>query len=102
MKATRTGKQVFMENPARMLVAYDISRAARARKARNILRGYADSAQKSVFECALSVSRQKELLRALEPTMDHQDHWVWVTVDPRARIVRLGTGGTPSLLSYWG
>ncbi len=85
-----------------MLVAYDISRNTRARKALNILRGYADSAQKSFFECAISRSRQNDLLLALEPVMDRQDQWVWVTVDPHARIVRLGTGDAPSLLSYWG
>ena len=86
----------------RLLVAYDISRKNRARKALHILRGCAESAQKSFFECAISRSRQNELLQALEPVMDRQDQWIWVTVDPRARILRLGTGDAPSLLSYWG
>lgn len=51
------------------IIAYDIACPVRQRKARKLLRGYASSGQKSMFECWLTRAEFRHVLGVLAATL---------------------------------
>lgn len=59
-----------------ILVAYDISDPARLRKVFQIMRGYGDHIQYSVFRCALSRVERMRMVSALGRVINHTEDQV--------------------------
>ncbi len=90
----------------RVLIAYDIHRPARAARARQALRAYTSNAQKSVFDASLTLAQQKTLFRELAKLEHDDDDWLFVLLDPRAKVTRFGRSQADTKRSddffYWG
>jgi CRISPR-associated protein Cas2 len=77
------------------LVAYDIADTKRWRRVFNVMNGYGEWLQLSVFQCRLSKKQHAELIALLDGIIHHgSDHVVLLDVGPAKmadlRIVSLG------------
>jgi CRISPR-associated protein Cas2 len=82
------------------LVTYDISDQKRWRRVFNVMNGYGEWLQLSVFQCRLSRRRHAELIALLDGIIHHdQDHILFVDVGPAElvdpRVVSLGKDFAP-------
>jgi len=78
------------------LAAYDIADATRLRHTLHAIKGYASGGQKSVFECFLSTGEQSLLLNEVSESIDRgEDAFLLLRLDPRAKVIALGTGVAP-------
>lgn len=73
------------------LVVYDITKQRERNRVSNLLEGYGQRLQKSVFECRLTHSGRERLLRRLD-ALDLTSGFVLVVrLDARARRYSVGT-----------
>lgn len=77
------------------LVTYDIGDQKRWRRVFNVMNGYGEWLQLSVFQCRLSRTRHAELVALLDGVIHHdQDHVLFVDVGPAdyvtPRVISLG------------
>jgi CRISPR-associated protein Cas2 len=78
------------------LAAYDIASADRLRRALYCLKKYATGGQKSVFECYLTQTERRELLREMKGIIDAgEDRFLLLRLDPRGRVRTLGIAVKP-------
>lgn len=82
------------------LITYDIGDPKRWRRVFNVMNGYGEWLQLSVFQCRLSRQRQAELVALLDGMIHHdQDHILFVDVGPAdhvvPRVVSLGKDFEP-------
>lgn len=82
------------------LVTYDIGDQKRWRRVFNVMNGYGEWLQLSVFQCRLSRIRHAELVALLDGMIHHdQDHVLFVDVGPAdhvtPRVVSLGKDFEP-------
>ncbi|ADE15907.1 CRISPR-associated protein Cas2 [Nitrosococcus halophilus Nc 4] len=78
------------------LAAYDIASATRLRQALYCLKKYATGGQKSVFECYLTKTERRKLLREMEGIIDaEEDRFLLLRLDPRSRVRTLGIAVKP-------
>jgi CRISPR-associated protein Cas2 len=82
------------------IVTYDISDPKRWRRVFNVMHGYGDWLQLSVFQCRLSRRRHAELVALLDGIiLDDHDHVLMVDVGlaekVEPRVISLGKGFTP-------
>jgi CRISPR-associated protein Cas2 len=82
------------------IVTYDISDQKRWRRIFNIMNGYGEWLQLSVFQCRLSQQQHAELIALLDGAIHHgDDHVVLVDVGPAGnvdpRVVSLGESFSP-------
>lgn len=70
------------------IVTYDISDPKRWRAVFNLMKGYGEWLQLSVFQCRLSRKRHAELVATLdEIILDDHDHVVMVDVGPADKVM---------------
>lgn len=70
------------------VVTYDISDPKRWRRVFNIMNGYGEWLQLSVFQCRLNRQRHAELVALLDDMIHHtEDHILFVDVGPADRVV---------------
>ena len=70
------------------VVTYDIGDPKRWRRVFDIMNGYGEWLQLSVFQCRLSPQRHAELIALLDGLIHHeQDHILVVDVGPADRVV---------------
>ena len=78
-------------------VIYDISDPKRGRRVFQILQGYGEWAQLSVFQCRLSEMRCAELIADLDNAIHHEeDHVLILNIGPatiKPKVVSLGKQG---------
>ena len=55
------------------IVAYDISDQKRWRRVYNLMNGYGEWLQLSIFQCRLSIQRHAELIALLDGIIHHKD-----------------------------
>lgn len=77
------------------VVTYDIGDQKRWRRVFNIMNGYGEWLQFSVFQCRLSQQRHAELIALLDGLIHHgQDHVLFIDIGPadrvKPRVVSLG------------
>jgi CRISPR-associated protein Cas2 len=73
------------------IAAYDIVDDRRRRAAHRVMRRYASSGQKSVFECVLGGSEQTQLLAETDAVIDpDEDRFFIVALKPSALVMGLG------------
>jgi CRISPR-associated protein Cas2 len=77
------------------MVAYDIASPRRWRRVYQLMQGYGEWVQLSVFQCRLDRRRRVELKLALEQTINHaEDHVIILDLGPaealRPRVDSLG------------
>ena len=77
------------------IVTYDVSDTKRWRSVFNLMKGYGEWLQLSVFQCRLSRRRHAELLATLdEIILDQHDHVLMLDLGPaekvNPRVVSLG------------
>jgi len=79
------------------IVAYDIAEPKRWRRVFQLMKGYGEWVQLSVFQCRLSDQRHAELLQLLEGTISSQDDRLLVIdVGPADEVTpRFRTIGAP-------
>jgi CRISPR-associated protein Cas2 len=77
------------------LAAYDISHNYRRSKARQVLKAYSYSGQRSVFECYLTDAERQEVIRRLLPLIGCADRFFLLRLDPRSRVLTLGRAVEP-------
>ncbi|MCS6945966.1 MAG: CRISPR-associated endonuclease Cas2 [Sutterellaceae bacterium] len=80
------------------IVTYDIGDAKRWRAVFQLLQGYGEWAQLSVFQCRLSRRRHAELIATLEQIIHHaDDHVLVIDLGPaervEPRVISLGKRG---------
>jgi len=69
------------------VVTYDISDQKRWRRVFNLMNGYGEWLQLSVFQCRMSRQRHAELISLLAGIINHdQDHVLFVDVGPADRV----------------
>lgn len=69
------------------LVAYDIADQKRWRRVFNLMHGYGEWVQLSVFQCRMSRQRHAELVALLDGIIHHQqDHVLFVDIGPADRV----------------
>ena len=69
------------------VVTYDISDPNRWRRVFNVMNGYGEWLQLSVFQCRMSKQRHAELIALLSGIINHdQDHVLFVDVGPADRV----------------
>lgn len=70
------------------VVTYDISDPKRWRRVFNVMNGYGEWLQLSVFQCRLNRQRHAELVALLDDMIHHsEDHILFVDVGPADRVV---------------
>jgi len=70
------------------IVAYDISDPKRWRRIYNLMNGYGEWLQLSIFQCRLSVQRHAELIALLDGIIHHkEDHLVLLDLGLAERVV---------------
>ncbi|HKU17470.1 MAG TPA: CRISPR-associated endonuclease Cas2 [Steroidobacteraceae bacterium] len=70
------------------VVTYDISDPKRWRRVFNVMNGYGEWLQLSVFQCRLNRQRHAELVALLDDMIHHaEDHVLFVDVGPADRVV---------------
>lgn len=73
------------------IAAYDVSCPSRLRKVHKIVKGYATGGQKSVFECFLTSTERRELLRRVAAKVDTgEDRFALLRVEQRTRAILRG------------
>lgn len=82
------------------LVTYDIGDQKRWRRVFNVMNGYGEWLQLSVFQCRLSRKRHAEFVALLDGMIHHdQDHVLFVDVGPAdhvtPRVISLGKDFEP-------
>lgn len=82
------------------VVTYDISDPKRWRRVFNVMNGYGEWLQLSVFQCRLNQQRHAELVALLDDVIHHtEDHVLFVDVGPAdhvvPRVVSLGKNFQP-------
>ena len=78
------------------LVAYDVRHPRRLRHMHNLLKDYACGGQKSAFECYLSVTERRDLLRKAEEVMDLiEDALLVIRLSDRDAVRTLGRAVVP-------
>jgi len=82
------------------IVAYDIADQKRWRAVFNMMKGYGEWVQLSVFQCRLSRKRHAELVATLDQIIHHNhDHVIMIDVGPTdavdPRVVSLGKAFKP-------
>lgn len=82
------------------VVTYDISDPKRWRRVFNVMNGYGEWLQLSVFQCRLNRQRHAELVALLDDMIHHtEDHVLFVDVGPAdhvvPRVVSLGKDFQP-------
>jgi len=82
------------------VVTYDISDPKRWRRVFNVMNGYGEWLQLSVFQCRLNRQRHAELVALLDDMISHtEDHVLFVDVGPAdhvvPRVVSLGKDFQP-------
>jgi CRISPR-associated protein Cas2 len=82
------------------VVTYDISDQKRWRRVFNVMNGYGEWVQLSVFQCRLTRQRHAELVALLDDMIHHtEDHVLFVDVGPAdhvvPRVVSLGKDFQP-------
>ncbi|HWP84880.1 MAG TPA: CRISPR-associated endonuclease Cas2 [Terriglobia bacterium] len=78
------------------IAAYDIASARRLRMALKLVKGYATGGQKSAYECFLTPSERRCLLRELRAVIEAgEDRILLIRLDPRSRVYTLGIGELP-------
>jgi CRISPR-associated protein Cas2 len=82
------------------IVAYDISDQKRWRRVFNLMKGYGEWLQLSIFQCRLSRKRHAELIALLDGIVHHrEDHVVLLDVGladrVSPRVVSLGKNFEP-------
>jgi CRISPR-associated protein Cas2 len=82
------------------VVTYDISDPKRWRRVFNVMNGYGEWLQLSVFQCRLNRQRHAELVALLDDMIHHaEDHVLFVDVGPAdhvvPRVVSLGKDFEP-------
>jgi len=55
------------------LAAYDVSEPSRLHQAHDLLRDYSTGGQKSVFECYLGQTEQRQLINGMDALMEHSE-----------------------------
>lgn len=69
------------------VVTYDISDQKRWRRVFNVMNGYGEWLQLSVFQCRMSKQRHAELISLLSGIINHDhDHVLFVDVGPADRV----------------
>jgi len=69
------------------LVTYDIADQKRWRRVFNLMHGYGEWVQLSVFQCRMSRQRHAELVALLDGIIHHQqDHVLFVDIGPADRV----------------
>ncbi|HMN44179.1 MAG TPA: CRISPR-associated endonuclease Cas2 [Povalibacter sp.] len=70
------------------VVTYDIADQKRWRRVFNVMNGYGEWLQLSVFQCRMSRQRHAELVALLDGVIHHgEDHILFVDVGPADRVV---------------
>jgi CRISPR-associated protein Cas2 len=70
------------------VVTYDISDPKRWRRVFNVMNGYGEWLQLSVFQCRLNRQRHAELVALLDDMIHHaEDHVLFVDVGPADRVI---------------
>ncbi len=82
------------------IVTYDISDHKRWRTLFQLMNGYGEWIQLSVFQCRLSQRRRAELIAAIDTYIHHEDdHVIILDLGPadtvRLKVVSLGKGFQP-------
>lgn len=78
------------------IAAYDISSARRLRAALKLVKEYATGGQKSAYECFLTPTERRDLLRELRAVIEpREDRVLLIRLDPRSRVHTLGIGEAP-------
>lgn len=84
------------------IVAYDITKAKRLRKARHFLKGYSTGGQKSVFECFLTDGELGTVELSLSQLINPQQDRIHIfTLDGRSRTHTLGIAVQPKDPSFF-
>jgi CRISPR-associated protein Cas2 len=84
------------------LIAYDITDDGRLNRMRHLLKGYSTGGQKSVFECFLSPSEVREVVRQIRTLINPDEDRVHVFImDARSRTHTLGIGLQPKDPSFF-
>lgn len=79
------------------LIAYDISSAARRRRALHAVKGHAVGGQKSLYECWLTSGELQQAMSALRGIIDPaEDRVLLVRLDSRAQVATLGVAVAPA------
>ena len=91
-----------MKNRILHIAAYDISDDGRLRNALKVLKGYASSRQKSVFECFLTAAEQRTLLAEIRAVIDDaEDRFLLLRTEPRGSFRVLGKAIQPQDPPYF-
>jgi CRISPR-associated protein Cas2 len=91
-----------METRSLYLAAYDVADPRRLRAALELVKGYATGGQKSVHECFLTEGERTQLLREVARVLDeHEDSFLLLRLDPRARVLTLGRAVEPVEAPYF-
>lgn len=78
------------------LIAYDISKAQRRRRALKVVKGHAVGGQKSLYECWMTPGELQQAMGALRTLIDPDtDRVAVVRLDPRAAVHTLGVAVPP-------
>lgn len=82
------------------VVTYDIADQKRWRRVFNVMNGYGEWLQLSVFQCRMNKQRHAELIALLDGIIHHgEDHVLFVDVGPadrvNPRVVSLGKDFEP-------
>ena len=84
------------------LIAYDITEDDRLNRVRHLLKGYSTGGQKSVFECFLSPSEVREVVRQIRALISPAEDRVHVFImDARSRTHTLGIALQPKDPSFF-
>jgi CRISPR-associated protein Cas2 len=87
------------------LAAYDVADAGRLRASLDLVKGYATSGQKSVYEIFLTPAEKGRLLQDISWVLDEdEDSFLLLRLDPRSRVYTLGIAPQPvdPLYFYFG
>lgn len=91
-----------METRLLYLAAYDVARPRRLRAALDLVKGYSTGGQKSVHECFLTEGERARLLLCMAQVLDeHEDSFLLLRLDPRARVRTLGKAIKPVDAPYF-
>lgn len=78
------------------IAAYDVRSPKRLRAALKLVKAQATGGQKSAYECFLTPAECANLLEDMRGVLDtHEDRFVLVRLDPRARVRTLGVAVAP-------
>lgn len=91
-----------METRSLYLAAYDVADPRRLRAALELVKGYSTGGQKSVYECFLTAGGRARLLRGMALALEEsEDSFFLLRLDPRARVIALGTAVEPVEAPYF-